>query len=248
MVIPIGDVNPTRRTPWFARLLLVANIAVFVLVQPWADEACAQLEFFLTYAAVPAELMQGAPLSAEQLAGTPAATCGIQPAADKNVYLAVLWSMFLHAGWLHLLFNMLYLGIFGNNVEDRFGHLRFLAFYLAIGAVATVAFVAQNPASTSTLVGASGAIAGVLGAYLVLYPRARVTVTVPLLFFAVLQLPAVVVLGMWFILELQQLRQPEMIGGGGGVAYMAHVAGFVAGSVTTLLLGHRPQRPQRFRR
>jgi membrane associated rhomboid family serine protease len=241
MVIPIGDRNPTRRRPWITWLLLATNMVVFVLVQPWWAHPCEHVEFLLQWAAVPAEVSQGHPLTAEQLAASPAAAaCGVEPVPGKNVYLAALFSMFLHGGWLHLLLNMLYLAIFGNNIEDRFGRLPYLGFYLVAGLVATVAFVGQNPDSTATLVGASGAIAGVLGAYLVMFPRARVTVTVPLLFFFIVELPAVLVLGMWFLLQLHQLFAPE--GAGGAVAYLAHVAGFVAGVLITLALGFRPQR------
>jgi membrane associated rhomboid family serine protease len=246
MVIPIGDRNPTRRRPWVTWLLLAINIGVFVLVQPWWAHPCEHVDFMLEWATVPAEVTQGHPLTGEQLAASPpAAACGIDPSPDKSVYAGVLYSMFLHGGWLHLLLNMLYLAIFGNNVEDRLGHLPYLGFYLVTGTVATVAFVGQNPDSTATLVGASGAIAGVLGAYLVMFPRARVTVTVPFLLFIIVELPAVVVLGMWFLLQLHQLFAPA--GTGGAVAYLAHVAGFAAGVIITLVLGFRPQRPRQRR-
>jgi membrane associated rhomboid family serine protease len=174
-----------------------------------------------------------------------ASACGLAPEPDKPVYAAVLFSLFLHAGLLHLLGNMLYLWIFGNNIEDRLGHLGFLVFYLLCGVVATAAFVLQNTDGTTVLVGASGAIAGVLGAYLVMFPRQRVTVVVPVLFFVIVQLPAVLVLGMWFVLQLRELTPGAA--SGGGVAYLAHVAGFVAGALFVWLLGHRPQ-PRRRRR
>lgn len=232
MVIPIGDYNPTRRTPWVTRALLAVNIVVFVLLEPWRAGPCLQQEFFLRWATVPAELTQGEPLDASETAVTTSGRCRIQPFPEKNIYLAVLFSMFLHAGWLHLVGNMLYLVIFGNNVEDRFGHLRYLAFYLLSGAVATVVFVLPNANSLATVVGASGAIAGVLGAYLVLFPRARVTSLVPFLFFIPIELPALIVLGLWFVLQLDQLRLGDMAGS--GVAYLAHVAGFVFGMLVTL--------------
>jgi membrane associated rhomboid family serine protease len=237
MLIPVGDLNPTRRRPVLTWALLLGNAGVFVLVQPWGADACAQIAFFLHHAAIPAELVQGAPLSVEQLAGTPAAQCGLEPVPDKRVYLAVLSSLFLHAGWLHLLGNMLYLGIFGNNVEDRFGHLRYLLFYLTSGVAATAMFVAANPWNPMTLVGASGAIAGVLGAYLFLFPRAWVTVWIPLLIFVVTRMPAFLVLGLWFVVQLQQLQQPAMTGG--GVAYLAHAGGFAFGLAATALLRAR---------
>ena len=246
MVIPVADDNPTRRTPWVTWLLVALNVGVFVLVEPWAAGPCAQQEFFLTYATVPAELVQGEPLDAGEVADTTAGRCRIEPVPDKSVYASVVTALFLHGGWLHLLGNMLYLWIFGNNIEDRFGHLRFAAFYLLAGATATVVFVLANPDSRSTLVGASGAIAGVLGAYLVLFPGARVTVLVPFLFFIPLGLPAIVVLGLWFVIQLGGAQTASMAGG--DVAYLAHVAGFVAGAGFTLVAARRRPRPVAARR
>ncbi|MDQ3451924.1 MAG: rhomboid family intramembrane serine protease [Actinomycetota bacterium] len=219
------------------RLVIAINIVVFVFFEPWWGGACQQQEFFLTYAAIPAELGDAEPLDAREVADSSPARCRLRPVTDKPVYLAVLTAMFLHAGWLHLLGNMLYLWIFGNNVEDRFGHLGYLAFYLASGIIATVIFAVPNLASPATLVGASGAIAGVLGSYLVLFPAARVTVLVPFLFFLPLALPAVIVLGLWFVLQLGEVRVTSMTGG--GVAYLAHVAGFLAGMVLTVVVGRR---------
>lgn len=246
MVIPLGDHNPTRTRPYVTGLLVAANLIVFVFLQPWHQPECVQEAFYLQWAAVPAELTQGAPLDAAQIAqaGTPA--CRLAPVPGKPVYLGILSSMFLHAGWLHLLGNMLYLAIFGNNVEDRLGHVRFLLFYLAAGVLATVAFVLPNADAIATLVGASGAVAGVLGAYLVMFPRARVTVAVPFLLLFVTQLPAFLVLGMWFVIQVQGLGNPMLQGG--GVAYLAHAAGFVFGMAAALVLrgsrrpGPRPRR------
>lgn len=238
MVIPIGDANPTRRTPVVTLLLIAVNVGVFVLAQPWQSDACTQQAFFLEWAAVPDEVVTGQPLDASEVAAT-TAPCRIAPLPGKPVYLAVLTSMFLHAGWGHLLGNMLYLWVFGNNIEDRLGRARFLMFYLACGVLATVAFVVPNGRSIATLVGASGAVAGVLGAYLVWFPRARVTVFIPPFFF--LPLPALIVLGGWFVLQLLSGRVADMAGG--GVAYLAHIAGFLAGALFALAL--RPARPQR---
>jgi membrane associated rhomboid family serine protease len=223
------------------------NVGVFVFGQPWAAGTCAQYRFFLEWAAVPRELSQAAPLNAFQVGASTPPACGLAPVADKNVYAAILYSMFLHAGWLHLVGNMLYLWIFGNNVEDRLGHLGFALFYLAVGTVATLVFAAANPGSLVTLVGASGAIAGVLGAYLVLFPHSRVTVLVPFLFFLPAELPALFVLGLWFVLQFQQLQVASMAGG--GVAYLAHVAGFVAGALFCVVAlprrrARRPPPPQ----
>ncbi len=242
MVLPVGDDNPTRRTPIVTYALLAANIAVFVLLQPWSADACTQQRFFLTWAAVPEEVVSGEPLDAAEVAAT-APECGLAPAQGKSVLASVLTAMFLHAGWGHLLGNMLYLWIFGNNIEDRLGRVRFLVFYLVAGVLATLAFVVPNGASLATLVGASGAIAGVLGAYLVMFPTARVTVILPPLLFLPFRLPALLVLGSWFVLQLFAGDAADMAGG--GVAYLAHVAGFVAGAVIVLLLGFRPTRPGR---
>ena len=234
-LIPLGDANPAHRTPWMTRLVVAINIVVFVWGQPWAAGACEQQAFFLRWAVVPAELLQGQPLGEAQIDASTSPVCDLAPMAGKSVYAALLYSMFLHAGWLHLAGNMLYLLIFGNNVEDRLGHLGFAGFYLLGGALATIAFVVPNPGSTTTLVGASGAIAAVLGAYLVMFPVARVTVFLPPFF--VFSLPARLVLGFWFVVQLSGTRVADMAGG--GVAYLAHAAGFVAGIILTLLLGGR---------
>jgi membrane associated rhomboid family serine protease len=239
LVIPIGDSNPVGRTPWVTRLLLLLNIGVFFVVAPlpFVEGACAQAQFFVDWAAVPRELLRGVALDAAELAAL-GSGCPLVPAVDKPVRLVVLTSLFLHADLLHLGGNMLYLWIFGNNIEDHYGHLRFAVFYLATGAAATGAFVVANPGSPITLVGASGAIAAVLGAYLLLHPTARVTVIVLPLFFLALPIPAIIVLVAWFVLQLQDFGAA---GVGGGVAYLAHVAGFVLGFLVTLATGGRPR-------
>ena len=157
--------------------------------------------------------------------------------ANKNVYLAVLFSMFLHGSWLHVLGNMLFLWVFGNNVEDRFGHLGYAVFYLFAGFVAALAHIAVNSTSTAPFLGASGAIAGVMGAYLVLWPRARVLTWVAALLFLVVYLPAWLVLGVWF--GFQFFTDPNT-----GVAWVAHVGGFVCGMVVAFALRDvlRPRR------
>jgi membrane associated rhomboid family serine protease len=155
----------------------------------------------------------------------------------------VLTAMFLHGGLLHLAGNMLFLFVFGNNVEDRLGPWRYLLFYLACGYLATYGFALSDPSSQETLVGASGAIAGVLGAYLVLFPHARVTSLVPFLFFIPVWLPAWIVLGSWFVLQWLYF-QGAATAQGAGVAYLAHVVGFAAGVILILLFGGlRARRP-----
>lgn len=246
MVIPLGDGYRPRRTPWINRALLLANLAVFVLLTPWWADACAQARFFLEWAVVPAEIATLSPLDAEQAAAAGPAACELAPVPDKPVAASLLTAMFLHGGWLHLGVNMLYLGVFGGALEDRLGHLRYASFYLVVGVLSTLVFVAADPGGLRPLVGASGAIAGVLGAYFRLFPRGWVTVSVPLLFFLVVRLPTVVVLGAWFAAEIVQLRVGALTGG--QVATLAHVAGFLAGLALVGLWRGRGRRRRRRRR
>jgi membrane associated rhomboid family serine protease len=172
--------------------------------------------------------------------------CTMVPArlaeAPAAVWYTVLSAMFLHAGWLHLLGNMLYLWIFGNNIEDTLGHVKFLAFYLACGVAAAMAHVATGVHSEVPTLGASGAVAGVMGAYVLLFPHARILAIVPLFVVSTItEVPAIVVLGFWALI---QFANANWLGGGsdmqgGGVAYFAHIGGFVAGLVFIALLGGR---------
>jgi rhomboid family protein len=211
-VIPLRDNIPSLTRPTVTWLIIAVNVVAFL----WELSAG---EAVLTWTMVPALLIR-------------------DPAGNlPNVFTA----MFLHGGWLHLLGNMLYLWIFGDNVEDRLGHGRYLFLYLAGGVAATLAQVAISPDSRVPMLGASGAIAAVLGAYLVLYPRASIYTWVPL-FFGIVPIPAVVWLGLWFVLQL--LSGVVSVGGemSGGVAFFAHVGGFVAGVALVKLLdrGWRP--------
>jgi membrane associated rhomboid family serine protease len=240
MAIPLGDVNPTRRRGIVTLALIAINVGVFIFWQPWSAGFCEQNAFYAAWGAIPNEIVEQEPLTQEELNTSVDPRCGIQAMPGKSVALSVLVAMFLHGGWMHLLGNMLYLLVFGDNVEDRLGRGQYLAFYLVCGAVATVVFAAANPSSTTTLVGASGAIAGVLGAYLVMYPTAMIRTFILPFFF--LRLPAILVLGAWFLL---QVYADNLAGqAGAGVAYLAHVAGFIAGMILALILGQRPQRPQ----
>lgn len=255
-LLPVHDTNPVRRTPVITYLLLVLNVVVF-LSEPVAGrlplvggqvtqaDVCGEVGFFQRWAAIPAELTRN-----EQLPQTvgPAAGPGrcelITPAFDKLPAVSVLTAMFLHGGWAHLLGNMLFLYVFGNNVEDRLGRFRYLLFYLVCGYLATYAFAFAQPDSVQTLVGASGAIAGVLGAYLLLFPRARVTALLPFLLFLPARLPAWIVLGSWFLLQWLYF-QGAGVSGQTGVAYLAHVAGFIVGMIGVVLLGglRTPRQP-----
>jgi membrane associated rhomboid family serine protease len=246
MVIPVHDINPLRRTPIVTYALIAANFVVFLLTpavtsvtgSAGAADSCRQEAFFQHWAAIPRELVHNQVLALAatgQVAvdRTGAVGCIVAPRAyDKVPFLSALTSQFVHGSWLHLLGNMLFLLIFGNNVEDRFGRVRFLIFYLGCGVVAAYGFALGDPNSTITLVGASGAIAGVLGAYLMLFPRARVWSLLPFLFYIPLRLPAWLVLGSWFL--LQWAYTSGLAVSTGDVAYLAHVYGFVAGALVAL--------------
>ncbi|MFD0632494.1 rhomboid family intramembrane serine protease [Catenulispora yoronensis] len=159
-------------------------------------------------------------------------------------------AIFVHAGWIHLLGNMLFLYIFGNNVEDQFGRVHYLLFYIVGGALSTYAFAWANPTANAPLVGASGAIAAVLGAYAFLFPQARVTLLLPFLWFLPLRVPAWLVLGFWFVMQLPEFQQTIGVSSSSDVAYYAHVSGFVLGLVYAALVigrGRGPDDPLRLR-
>jgi rhomboid family protein len=246
LVLPVHDVNPTRRTPWVTRLLIVVNVVAFLLSplalapllgEPSPSSVCAQVAFFDEYAAQPDEVISNdaddeAATGRVAQAPTGEVGCVTQspPPYEKSPFVSVLTAMFLHGGWAHLLGNMLFLLVFGNNVEDRLGRVRFLLFYLACGYAATYGFSLFFAGSDSPLVGASGAIAGVLGAYLVLFPRARVWSLLTFLFFLPVRLPAWLVLGSWFVLQYLYTRGAGL-SEATGTAYLAHVIGFVVGAL-----------------
>ncbi len=211
-MIPLHDDNPTHIFPLLTVIFIAACILVFFWQASLGDAGYQASVYAL--GVIPVVLLDKAALPAE-LAVVPAG-------------MTVFTSMFLHGGFMHLAGNMLYLWIFGNNVEDAMGHVRFIVFYLLCGVAAVFGQVLQNPNSEIPMIGASGAISGVLGAYLILYPQARVLVLIPLGFFMqLIRLPALWVLGFWFILQLvsSALTSSE----GGGVAWFAHIGGFIAG-------------------
>jgi membrane associated rhomboid family serine protease len=232
MVIPIRDDNPTRAKPVLTIAIIAVCLYIFAAVQP--HDSGREVEFLARHAAIPCEVVHGEPisnnLSAEcdgqlQVPGLPGS---VEPFPDKNVFLAVIVSMFLHGSWLHVLGNMLFLWVFGNNIEDRLGPVGYAVFYLAAGAAAALAHIATQANSTVPVVGASGAIAGVMGAYLVLYPKARVLTIIPLfIFLQFVYLPAFVVLIGWFVLQF--FTNPNT-----GVAVAAHIGGFVFGAAVGL--------------
>lgn len=235
-MFPIRDLNPANIRPYVTYALIAANVAIFLVWQPqghaiWqTPDRVAEAEFLLAHAVVPCEVTSGNPLTIRDVVEDVCTGIGPQIYPDKLVRVTPVTSMFLHGGLFHLITNMWVLAIFGNNVEEAFGRVRYLAMYLVAGLVATAAFIAIRPEGTTPLVGASGAIAGVLGAYLLLHPRAQVLSLIG--FVLLFPLPAWVFLGGWFLLQFMN-TDPS-------VAWEAHVFGFVVGLVVTLLA--RPNR------
>jgi membrane associated rhomboid family serine protease len=214
-MIPLRDVIPSRTFPFFTISFIVLNTIAFLY--EWSLPMSARDTFIHTYGVIPIRLD----------------------------VLSIFTSMFLHGNWMHFLGNMLFLWIFGDNVEDRLGHVRFVVFYLLCGVAAVFAHVYMNPLSKIPTIGASGAIAGVLGGYFVLYPHSRVLALIPLfIIWEIIEVPAVLFLGMWFLMQfysvgVEALRTGGQ--GGGGVAFWAHIAGFLAGMAMVLVL-RKPSR------
>ena len=214
-MIPLHDDTPTENTPVVTVAVIITCTLVFlyeVALPPDVGEL-----FVYRYGAIPAAIFGRGRLPPE--------------AAAIPSHLTILTSMFLHGGWMHLIGNMLYLWIFGNNVEDVMGHGRFIVFYLTCGVLAALSHAAIEPASGVPMVGASGAISGILGAYLLLFPRAQVLVIIPLgIISRMMYVPAALVLGLWFLVQV--LSGGMSLGQeGGGVAFFAHIGGFVAGMI-----------------
>jgi membrane associated rhomboid family serine protease len=250
-VIPIRDINPTSRTAWLTLAIIAANIAIFVLWEPTFAGQAEQQEFFFCNAEIPFELTHQTSLAdggeearaaiADSFRTGESDAAGLQDSLeqrcpDKSWLASLFVSMFLHGGWLHLAGNMLFLWIFGNNVEDRLGRITFAALYVLGGLAAAALQVAFDPNSAVPNVGASGAIAAILGSYLVMFPRARIHTLVIFVFITFLDLPATVVLVGWFVLQLfSGVGELGRELGGGGVAFWAHVGGFVFGLAVTWL-------------
>ena len=214
-MFPIGDDNSARRTvPLVTYALIVINVLIFLVELSGGDA------FIQKWAFVPSRFLAN-------------------PGGD---FLTIFTSMFMHAGWVHLGGNMLYLWIFGDNVEDRFGHLKFIIFYLLCGIAAMFAQLAFSAGSNVPNLGASGAIAGVLGAYIVMFPKGKVNV---LMGRGVIPMPALVVIGLWIVLQLfSGIGSISDTAQTGGVAYMAHIGGFLAGLALTFVLGGKRGTPQ----
>ncbi len=208
-MFPIRDHNPSRRTPYVTYALLISNVAVFLSYVTLLGDAPALYAFFERWALIPADV------------------------ADGRNLTGIFSSMFLHGGWMHLIGNMLFLWIFGDNLEDTFGHFGFTLFYLACGIAAALAQVAINSSSIVPMVGASGAIAGIMGGYLLLFPKARIDILFFfVIFIRIVPISAWIVLCLWFMLQL--IPGAIDTSAAGGVAYWAHIGGFVAGFLLCL--------------
>ena len=220
-MLPLTDHNPRRTTPVVNYLLIALNVLMFL----WELSLGRNLERALySVAFIPRRFWT--------------------PGYFVPDAITMFVSMFLHGGLLHIGSNMLYLWVFGDNVEDRLGHVRYLVFYLLCGVIATLAHAFAAPSSSVPAIGASGAIAGVLGAYLILFPHARVTTLIPIfVFVTVREIPAIFLLGLWFVLQFfSGVGSLGMADDAGGVAYFAHIGGFVAGMVLIVLFARRRRR------
>ncbi len=222
-MIPLRDENPSRTIPIVNIFLILANLSVFIyqnfFVQGGAGPLFTRLGF------IPYELTHAVDIAPKNLAPVP---------------LTIITSMFMHAGWIHFLGNMLYLWIFGDNIEDALGHFKYLFFYLLCGVSASLTHGLVNFSSQVPTVGASGAVAGVLGAYMFLFPGARVrTLFIVFVFIRVISVPAIILLGYWILIQVLSVMTEFGSRTGGGVAWFAHIGGFVTGLVLVILMRKR---------
>ena len=244
-MFPIGDENERGHGPAFVSLAIIAlNVFVFLVLQG-AGGTQEGTDFTYGYSAVPFEITRGVDLTEPESVTVDGQTVEVpqEPGPDP-IWLTLFTSIFMHGGWLHLAGNMLFLWVFGDNVEHRVGHAAYLVFYLVVGLIASFAQILVNTGSVIPTLGASGAISGILGAYIVMFPTNRVNV---FLFRAVVAVPAIVAIGMWIVLQLIAGFGGGLTGEGGGVAYMAHIGGFFAGVAAGLLfraIFHEPRRPR----
>ncbi|HEX2208955.1 MAG TPA: rhomboid family intramembrane serine protease [Longimicrobium sp.] len=211
-MIPLNDENPTELRPWMTLLLIAANLVVWWQVQGAGVDYATLEASVIDYGTYPCEIT-----------GQVNGACTVEGPG----WSALLTSMFMHGGWMHLIGNMLFLWVFGNNIEDSMGHLRFLVFYVVCGLAASFAHIYFSPASNVPMVGASGAISGIMGAYILLYPGARVRTFFPPFFF--FRIRAFFFLLLWFVLQLYEGLGMQPTAEEGGVAVWAHIGGFVAG-------------------
>jgi membrane associated rhomboid family serine protease len=237
-VIPLKDYNPTTTRAYVTILLIAACAIVYFFIQPsgqdlfkrnvsGTEKQLQDTKYTFAHAAIPCEVTQGRPLTAQELVSGQCLTHGSPEGElfpNKNVYLAILYSMFLHGSILHIAGNMLFLWIFGNNIEDRMGHVKYLLFYLVAGAVAAATYIVFQPHSLVPVVGASGAIAGVMGVYLILFPNVRIRA---LIIIFLTDISAKWLLIFWFVSQF-------FVSPGSGVAWVAHVGGFLFGAFVGL--------------
>ncbi len=267
-MIPLKDNIPTSRFPIVTVALIALNVAVFVWQLTASSEpgtassrslaaagASERDQVVIEYGAIPREITEPGTYCVPKVRRGEPAPCGTRQDIEESEgvdqapwWLTIFSSMFLHADILHIAGNMLFLWVFGNNIEDATGRMRFIAFYLLAGVAAVYAQSVLDPESTQPTIGASGAVAGVLGGYALLHPRARVLTLVFIIFFVtVVEIPAMIMLGIWFVLQflpaVGQLATPEVAGEGGGVAYLAHVGGFIFGLALIKLFAYRRQAP-----
>ena len=259
-MFPFADNNPTHRTPVVTYALILANVLAFLWFWQLGEQQ--QMAVTLRYGFMPARIEQlsnGEPLQIEIspaerrqiglfIVERPGLKAEIPP--DRNeIIRSIFTCMFLHGSWMHLIGNMWFLFLFGNNIEDRLGHILFPIFYIAGGLAATAAHYAMYSESTVPVIGASGAVAAVLGAYAVTYPFARVhTLIFLFIFITVVDLPALAVLGFWFLGQLLSFYGEMRMNISGGVAFLAHIGGFVAGAVAMPVLNAmvpHPESPKR---
>lgn len=255
-MIPVGDSPRAGRTPWVNYALIVLNLVVFFFMVSRSTaiarpDAVAYREFVEQTRGV-CYGFETAPTDADRFVctwafqpkeffDTVSGDSGLTGEARWQVLVSILAAMFMHGGWLHILGNMLFLWVFGDNIEDRLGHLGYLLFFLAAGVVASLIQGAIEPSSTVPVLGASGAVAGVLGAYIVRYPRATVNVVIPffILIFIPIPIPAYIMIGLWFLQNLFSgyATIADAADVSGGVAWFAHIGGFLFGALVALLLG-----------
>ena len=223
-MIPLKDNNPTRTFPFITIALIVINCILFIIE---LTQGKYLITFIESFGCIPYEITMGT---------------DVEPFIFFPVRLTIITSMFLHGGWMHLVGNMLYLWIFGNNIEDRLGHFRFIIFYLFIGVIASLTQIMVNPFSTIPQIGASGAVSGILGAYILLFPKTKVLTLIPLFYIIrIISLPAFVVLGFWIVLQIINGFVSLSYTAQGGVAFFAHIGGFIAGLlfIKPFLIGRR---------
>jgi membrane associated rhomboid family serine protease len=244
-MFPIGDENERGHGPAFVTLGIIGlNVFVFLVLQG-AGATQAGADFTYGFSAVPREIVEQVDLVEPEPIPVDGETVLVpQEPGPSPIWLTLLTSLFMHAGWLHLAGNMLFLWVFGDNVEHRVGHALFLGFYLLVGAIATLAQILGDTESVIPTLGASGAISGVLGAYFVMFPTNRVNV---FLLRGVVAVPAIVAIGMWAALQVVAGVFGAGAGEVGGVAYLAHIGGFLAGAAAGLafrVIFHEPRRPR----